>query len=199
MASPGDVFARPTNADATTEPTGAAERFRVYVEPELPVLLRVARRFAPSGAEAEDLVQETLIRAYRAIERFDGRHPRAWLLTILRNTAANMARRRRPELADDADIFASVRAHGEDGRAGPQEQLVDGVLDEELERALAELSSAHRAIVALVDVDGLSYQEAAEVLDVPVGTVMSRLHRARRRLRAHLEEAGFTALGRVGE
>ena len=70
--------------------------FERYVLPELDVLLRVARSLTHNAADAEDLVQETLIRAHRSIDRFDGRHPRAWLLTILRNANVNRARRRRP-------------------------------------------------------------------------------------------------------
>lgn len=179
--------------EATTADSSArGARFREYVEPELGVLLRVARRLTGSPADAEDLVQETLIRAYRAIDRFDGRYPRAWLLTILRRTWLNMVRKKRPGLAEDPEMFGSVPATGADGRTGAEERVLDGVLEAELEGALRALSRAHREIVMLVDVDGLSYQETADVLGIPTGTVMSRLHRARRRLRAHLEQAGFT-------
>jgi RNA polymerase sigma-70 factor, ECF subfamily len=165
--------------------------FRRYVVPELPVLLRVARRITGDPADAEDLVQETLIRAYRAIERFDGRHPRAWLLTILRNTWRNMNRRARPHLLDNDEDILSVPAAGADGRSGAEEQVVDGVLDAELAAALQALSPNHRAAVVLVDVDGPTSREAADVLGVPTGTVMSRLHRARKRLRKRLEQRGY--------
>ena len=165
--------------------------FRRYVVPELPVLLRVARRIAGDPTTAEDLVQETLIRAYRAVERFDGRHPRAWLLTIMRNTWRNMNRKTRPQLLDTADDMLSVPATGADGRGGAEEQVVDSMIDAELVAGLRSLSANHRAIVTLVDIDGLTYQEAADVLGIPSGTVMSRLHRARRRLRARLEQRGY--------
>src|SRR6056297_4282422 len=80
---------------------GHDQRFRDQVLTELPVLLRVARRLTQDGHDAEDLVQDTLVRAYRAFDRFDGRYPRAWLLTILRNTHRNQLRKRRPDLLDD--------------------------------------------------------------------------------------------------
>lgn len=167
------------------------DAFRRYVVPELAVLLRVARRLTGNTMDAEDLVQETLIRAYRAIERFDGRHPRAWLLTILRNAWRNMNRRTTPQLLDTADGMLLVPAPGADGRSGAQEHVVDRTLDADLASELRSLSDRYRAIVMLVDIDGLTYREAADVLGIPVGTVMSRLHRARKRLRTRLEQRGY--------
>ena len=167
------------------------DAFRRYVVPELPVLLRVARRLTGNPADAEDLVQEAVIRAYRAVDRFDGRHPRAWLLTILRNTWRNMNRKARPFLLDSDDQALSVPAPGADGRGGAEEHVVDGMLDAALATELHNLSDNHRAVVTLVDIDGLTYQEAADVLGIPTGTVMSRLHRARKRLRTRLEQRGY--------
>lgn len=89
---------------SVSDPAASADaRFAEFVLPEVEVMLRVARTLTPNHAEAEDLVQDTLIRAHRAIDRFDGAHPRAWLLTILRNTQINRTRRRRHELLDDPD------------------------------------------------------------------------------------------------
>lgn len=173
----------------------AAERFRHYVTPELAVLLRVARRLTGSPQDAEDVVQETLIRAYRAIDRFDGRYPRAWLLTILRNTSHNLYRKKRPQLADSPEQLLQMPAAGPEGRSGPEERVLDGVIEVEIADALLALSENFREVVLLVDVEGLSYQEAADVLDIPAGTVMSRLHRARKKMRQRLERAGFTAQG----
>ena len=168
-------------------------RFREQVLPELPVLLRVARRLTRDPVDAEDLVQDTLFRAYRAFERFDGRHPRAWLLTILRNTHINLVRKRRPDLLDD-EVAGRIPARGADGRQdGMDEQALRDDLDPIVREALASLSPNHRAVVALVDLDGLSYQEAADLLDVPIGTVMSRLHRARAKVRTRLERHGITS------
>jgi RNA polymerase sigma-70 factor (ECF subfamily) len=183
-------------APAPDAPRGLEQRFREQVLVELPVLLRVARRLTGNTVDAEDLVQDTLVRAYRAFDRFDGRYPRAWLLTILRNTHRNQLRKRRPDLMDD-EVAGALPARGGDGR-------VDGVLDaafrEDIDPvvrgALASLSAKHRAVVALVDLDGLTYREAAELLEVPVGTVMSRLHRARAKVRAELEAHGIMGVSR---
>ena len=189
-AAPSGV-APGVESDRSAETSVRHDAFRRYVVPELPVLLRVARRLTGNPADAEDLVQETVVRAYRAVDRFDGRHPRAWLLTILRNTWRNMNRRTRPRLLDDQDDIVSVPASGADGRTGAEEQVLDGVLDAELAAGLRALSDSQRAVVLLVDLDGLAYQEAADVLGIPPGTVMSRLHRARKRLRKRLEQRGY--------
>lgn len=163
--------------------------FEQYVLPEIEVLLRVANSLTRNYAEAEDLVQDTLLRAYRGIAGFDGRHPRAWLLTILRNTHINRNRRRRPELLRDPDAATDrmlSAASDERTDAG-----IDDEIDVEIINALGSLDEPFRRVVELVDIDGLSYAEAAEVLDVPVGTVMSRLHRARSRIRDRLDKVGF--------
>lgn len=162
--------------------------FERYVVPELPVLYRAARGLAEQPADAEDLVQDTLVRAFRAIASFDGRYPRAWLLTILRRAHLNRVRRRLPHLMDAAD---SLDGTGHDDPRVPrscssEDLVMRGRLDGDLETALRSLSVPHRRVVLLVDVAGLHYAEAAAVLGVPEGTVMSRLHRARRRLRTQL-------------
>lgn len=167
------------------------EAFTAYVEPEIPVLLRVARSLTGSAADAEDLVQETLIRAYRAMHQFDGAHPRAWLLTILRNTASNLRRRTRPGLVEDWDALQDPKpAFGAERPETPQEVALAAVLDEGLERAISSLDARFRAVLVMVDVHGLTYAECAETLGIPVGTVMSRLSRARDRMRKHLERSG---------
>lgn len=163
--------------------------FNRLVLPEVDVMWRVAMSLTRNRADAEDLVQESLLRAYKAIGTFDGRYPRAWLLTILRNTERNRHRRRRPELLNDPD---SVEDRGPRTEADEVEKRVeDHEFDEAVTAALEELPENFRRVVELVDVDGLTYQEAADVLDVPLGTVMSRLHRARRRIRDLLVPAGF--------
>ncbi|WP_344265060.1 RNA polymerase sigma factor [Streptomyces sodiiphilus] len=168
--------------------------FARFVLPEVEVLLRVARTLTTQPADAEDLVQDTLLRAYRAVDRFDGRHPRAWLLTIMRRAEINRHRRRRPHLLDDPDDDLERLAAVPAGRAGsPEETVVDETFDEVLETAFRALPVKHQQVVRLVDIDGLSYGEAARLLDVPEGTVMSRLHRARKRIRGRLAAAGLTA------
>ncbi len=172
-----------------SSPEASQALFERHVLPEIEVLLRVARSLTRNDADAEDLVQDTLIRAYRAIERFDGRHPRAWLLTILRNTHINRNRRQRPELLRDPD--GTSRQLNELASVDVTDASVEAGFDAEIERALAELDEPFRSVVQLVDVEGLRYAEAAEVMGVPVGTVMSRLHRARGRIRDRLDRAGL--------
>ena len=162
-------------------------RFREQVLPELEVLYRVARRLTGSTADAEDLVQDTLLKAYRAFDRFDGRYLRAWLLTIMRNHHRNQLRKRRPDLLDD-EVAQRLPGHGQDARRdGVDERAFHDDLDPVVREALRSLSPKHRSVIALVDLDGLTYREAAELLAVPVGTVMSRLHRARSKVRSRLE------------
>ena len=166
------------------------QRFREQVLPELDVLYRVALRLTRSPPHAEDLVQDTLERAVAAFDRFDGRHPRAWLLTILRNTHRNDLRRRRPDLLEQ-EVADRLPAGGRDGEQDTTATEVMGAqLAPAVGTAIRALNPTQRAVLVLVDLDGLTYREAAEVLEVPVGTVMSRLHRSRRRVRAQLAAAG---------
>jgi RNA polymerase sigma-70 factor, ECF subfamily len=162
--------------------------FELHVLPEIEVLYRVARSLTRHPADAEDLVQDTLLRAHRSIGTFDGRHPRAWLLTIMRNAHLNRLRRPRPELMHDADEAALAASAANDAPDG----FVDHALDREVVRALDDLPAKFRQVIEIVDMEGRSYATAAEMLGVPIGTVMSRLHRARARIRTHLLHAGVT-------
>lgn len=170
----------------------APDRFAQYVVPELGVLLRVARGLVSRPVDGEDLVQDALIRAYRSIDTFDGAHPRAWLLTILRNTNRNRNRRRSECLLGDGALMTDVLAPPS---ATPEHTVVEAVFDDAVEDALSSLSEDHRAVVELVDVEGLSYAEAAEALSVPVGTIMSRLSRARAKIRERLLAGGLFGPG----
>ena len=170
--------------------TETQARFDEHVLPELDVLYRTAWSLTRSDAEAQDLVQDTLLRAYRAIDRFDGRYPRAWLLTIMRNANINRARKKRPDLLDDPDAtFERSRDFADD--ADPESLVVEPVFDAAIQSAFDALPDKFREVVELVDLNGLAYQEAADLLDIPVGTVMSRLHRARKRIRDQLEVTGL--------
>ncbi len=181
---PGPVQERPG-----TEPSAADDRFARYVVPEIDVLLRVANTLTRNHAEAEDLVQDTLMRAFRSIDTFDGRYPRAWLLTILRNTHINRHRRRRPELLDDPDRTLATVADTSPSGESPEGLVVGATFDAVVEDALAHLPEEFRRTIELVDIEGLSYAETAQILDVPIGTVMSRIHRARHRIRDRLAAA----------
>lgn len=172
---------------STAGPVGQDARFNEYVVPELDVLYRVAYSITRNKADAEDLVQDTLLRAYRAVDRFDGRYPRAWLLTIMRNAQVNRVRRKRPELLKDPDETMARMADESADAADAETQLLSKEFEAPIEMALAALPEKFRKVVELVDLNQLSYQEAAEALGIPVGTVMSRLHRARRNIRQHLE------------
>jgi RNA polymerase sigma-70 factor (ECF subfamily) len=155
------------------------------------VLLRVARSMTRNPHDAEDLVQDTMLRAYRSIDRFDGRHPRAWLLTIMRNAEINRHRRQRPSLLTPAQLTLPDPAA--DGGATAESMVVDLTFDTAVQDAFAHLSDDFREVVELVDIGGLTYAEAAEVAGVPEGTVMSRLHRARGKVRTRLERHGYDA------
>ena len=170
-------------------PAANPDAFERHVLPEVEVLFRVARSLTRNDHDAEDLVQDTLLRAHRSIGTFDGRHPRAWLLTILRNTHINRNRRQRPQLMRDPDN----QLERNEALASPArtDEFIDQTFDAAIEEALRELSEPFRRVIELVDVNGCSYAEASDELGVPVGTVMSRLHRARQRMRERLAHSGI--------
>jgi RNA polymerase sigma-70 factor (ECF subfamily) len=160
------------------------KRFEELIVPEMPFLARIARAMSRSQAEADDLAQETLVKAFRAIDRFDGKYPRAWLTRIARNTAINRDQRNREFLqADDTPIEPEADPNE---LTDPEDIVLSGEVDEDLKRALDDLPPTFRTLIQLVDVEAMTYQEAADVLDIPIGTVMSRLHRGRERLRTSL-------------
>jgi len=190
---PRAVEQRPADSGAVRD-----ANFTRYVLPEVEMLLRVAMTLTAQPADAEDLVQDTLIRAYQAADRFDGRHPRAWLLTIMRHAEANRHRRHRPHLLDEPDTETEPLAAGlaSSARATPEDIVVGEKFGEVVDAALAALPLKHRQVLILVDVNGLAYAEAAKLLGVPAGTVMSRLHRARKAIRDKLAAAGVAPEGR---
>jgi len=155
------------------------QRFEAELLPQLRSLFGAAYRMTGNAHDAEDLVQETFLRAYRALDRFQsGSNARAWLHTILQRvrTDAFRRKRRRPE---------TVELLGEGPAIAPaQDALASG--REDLERALLGLPETFRTAVVLRDVQELSYAEIAATLGVPVGTVMSRIHRGRSLLREAL-------------
>lgn len=154
----------------------------------LDVLYRVALRLTANAADADDLVQETMLKAYRAWDQFTtGTNAKAWLLTILRHAFINEYRRRsrRPETVDvDAIEPFAVFADVQDD--DPQGAFFDRIVDDEVLRAIDALPEAFRETLVLSDVEGLSYQEIAGILEVPVGTVKSRLFRGRQLLQTKL-------------
>ncbi len=155
----------------------------------LDVLYGLALRLTGGDASrSEDLVQEALLKAYRAWDDFTlGSNCRAWLMTILRNTFINEFRsqQRRPQSVE-FDEVAERSVFAELERSDPQGEFFERIIDAEVIAAIDELPEDFRVAVVLSDLEGLSYQEVSEIMGIPVGTVKSRLFRARRRLQARL-------------
>jgi RNA polymerase sigma-70 factor (ECF subfamily) len=165
----------------------------------MPSLYTAALRMTRNPADAEDLVQETYLKAYRAFNSFtEGTNLKAWLYRILTNTYINTyrAKKRRPEESDidDLENFYLYRRLGglEGASAGrsAEDEVLDHFTETEVKDAIEALPEQFRMAVLLGDVEGFSYKEIAEILDIPIGTVMSRLHRGRRALQKRLYEFG---------
>ena len=163
--------------------------------PLMSSLYSSALRMTRNAADAEDLVQETYLKAYRAYEGFEaGTNLKAWLHRIQTNTYINDYRKkqRRPDetdLADVEDLYLYRRLGGLEGaRIGrsAEDDLLDLFAEHEVKEAVESLPDHYRLPVLLADVEGFAYKEIAEILDVPIGTVMSRLHRGRKQLQKQL-------------
>ena len=170
---------------------GSGDAFETEALGHLDALYRTALRMTRSEADAEDLVQETFIRAFRFRDQFTpGTNMKAWLFRILTNNFINAYRRRstQPELTEIEGMDESaLHRHMTDQRRAeePERILLDSVIDSEVRQALEELPEKFRTVV-LLDVEGFAYKEIAEMLDIPIGTVMSRLHRGRKTLQRRL-------------
>lgn len=151
----------------------------------LDALYRTTLRLTRNRAEAEDLVQDTCLRAFKNLHRFTpGTNGRAWLFTILRRTFLNASRRRGRELlGEDLALESASSSATAPGTNNPEADFFERVLPADVDRALRSLPVIFREVVILVDLEGFSYREAAEALECPGGTVMSRLSRARGCLR----------------
>jgi RNA polymerase sigma-70 factor (ECF subfamily) len=175
-----------------------------YMQPLYTAALRMTR----NPADAEDLVQETYLRAYRSYGSFqEGTNLRAWLYRILTNTFINSYRskKRRPEVSDVEDIEdlylykrLGASSAGETAGRSAEEELFEHITDSQVKEAIEALPEQFRMAVLLADVEGFSYKEIADMLDVPIGTVMSRIHRGRRALQKALLDFGRER-GLVGE
>src|SRR6266540_3142541 len=185
----------PQASPAPPAPSPAAEADkRASFEREalvhLDSLYRVALRLTGNPAEADDLVQETMLKAYRAWHQYErGTNAKGWLLTILRHAFINEYRRRtrHPETVD-VDTIEPFAVFSEVQDDDPQGAFFDRIVDDEVLKAIDRLPEAFRETLVLSDVEGMSYQEIAKILEIPVGTVKSRLFRARQALQGKLYE-----------
>ena len=170
------------------EERGLRERFERDVLPLLPSLYAAAMRMTRNPSDAEDLLQEAYLRAYRGFAGFEeGTNLNAWMYRILTNTFINTYRKkqREPVTVGDDDIeewFLYDRLGGAAVEASAETEVLEAIPDEDVRAALDALPETFRMAVWLADVEGFSYKEIAEIQDVPIGTVMSRLHRGRRAL-----------------
>lgn len=185
------------------EAAARRERLGQQALTHLDALYRTALRLTHNPEDAEDLVQETYLRALRAAEQFqEGTNLRAWLFKILTNGFINQYRRRartpRNESIDDVEDFYLYQHLIDNGlqpaSSEPEREVLERLVDEDIIRALEELPLPFRQVVLLADVEGFAYKEIADILDIKIGTVMSRLHRGRRRL----QQALLPALQRDG-
>ena len=168
--------------------TDARNRFAEEAIGYRDTLYRGALRLTRDPAQAEDLVQDTYVRALRYQGSYQvGTNMKAWLFAIMRNLFWDRFKGGRPEdVSLDGDGDFALYDTLKDPSAVPEAEVLDGIAADEVVRAVEKLPELHREVVLLVDVEGFSYKDAAEVLGVPIGTVMSRLHRARRQLQRSL-------------
>lgn len=168
-------------------------QFELEALPHTDLLYNYALRMTGNPEDARDLVQETYLKAYRFWDKYEqGTNIRAWLFRILKNSYINRYRKasREPDTVeyDEAqNFYESVRAQTA-GPSNPQESLFRNLLDDDVAKAISGLPDDFRTVVILSDIEGLTYEEIAEFVDVPLGTVRSRLHRGRKLLRAQLLE-----------
>ena len=160
-------------------------------------LYSAAMRMTRNPADAEDLVQETFLKAYRAYHTFEeGTNLKAWLYRILTNTYINKYRKesRRPSEVDlgaveDLYLYRNIGSEeSAEAARTTEERVLDGLVESDIKKAVEDLPENFRLPVLLADLEGFSYKEIAEILDIPIGTVMSRLHRGRKAMQKSLWE-----------
>jgi RNA polymerase sigma-70 factor, ECF subfamily len=182
-----------TDARSIAEEARARVRFEEEVLGLADQVYRVARRLVSTREEAEDLVQETYARAFRSWRSYTpGTNLRAWLFRILTNLNIDRGRREQRAPAtqplEEGDYFLYNRLEADSGTED-EARIVERLSQDEIVQALAEVPHDFRDVIVLVDIGDFSYQDAAQILDIPIGTVMSRLHRGRRILKKELAEA----------
>jgi len=166
-------------------------RFEAEVLPMLDRLYSAALRYTRDPTDAEDLVQETIVKAFRSFHQYrPGTNLKAWLYRILHTTYISMYRKkqRRPQesFQDDIDDFSFYDEVARSGTGSAEREVLEALTADEVKQALADLPESFRMAVYLADVEGFAYKEIAEIMETPVGTVMSRLHRGRKALQKAL-------------
>jgi RNA polymerase sigma-70 factor (ECF subfamily) len=169
-------------------------RFQQEALPLLDSLYAGALRMTRNPADAEDLVQETMLRAYRSFDRFEpGTNLKAWLFRILTNAYINVYRKRQREPqkvsqedVEDFDLYQELKDHDPQFSETPESIVLGNLVDSDITDAIDDLPEQFRLAVVLSDIEGFTYAEMAEIMDVPMGTVMSRLHRGRKALQKRL-------------
>ncbi|QPK94396.1 sigma-70 family RNA polymerase sigma factor [Actinomyces sp. zg-332] len=169
--------------------------FEELAIPYIDQLYSVALKMTMNSQDAQDLVQETYMKAYRSFHQFrKDTNMKAWLYTILTNTFINMYRKKQkaPQIIDSEDIndwqLNSSHSANTIGLRSAETEVLESLSDEKIKEAMAGLSKDYQLVVYFADIEGYSYKEISDLLDIPVGTVMSRLHRARLKLRKTLSE-----------
>jgi RNA polymerase sigma factor (sigma-70 family) len=189
----GAISSSPQGPSVSASASDDCARFRGVVFPHLDAAYSLARWLTGNRPDAEDVVQEAPLRAFRAIDGFAGGSARAWVLTIVRNTAYSWLRKNRPAMVVTVeDLEADEAAHSVPGEADaetPELALIAKTDVEHLRAAIAALPAPYRETLVLRDIEGLDYREIAQTTQVPIGTVMSRLARARGRLISTIGQA----------
>jgi RNA polymerase sigma-70 factor (ECF subfamily) len=167
------------------------QEFEREAVPHMELLYNYALRLTANADDASDLLQETFMKAYRFWDKYEiGTNIRAWLFRIMKNSYINRYRRetKTPETVDYEDVqnfYTLIKSDAVDAN-DLQEKIFGGLLDDDITRALESLPEDFRTVVILCDIEGLTYEEIAEFVNCPIGTVRSRLHRGRKMLRAKL-------------
>lgn len=180
-------------AELTTKEIQKQEDFEEEIIPHLDAMYNFALRLTSDPSDAEDLVQDTIVKAFRFFSSYEkGTNAKAWLFRILKNSYINNYRKKskKPSQVDYDEVstfYETIRAERTD-TSDLEDKMFRELIDDDISNALDELPEDFRTVVLLCDVEGFTYEEIANMLDVPIGTIRSRLHRGRNLLKAQLME-----------